>query len=1260
MQHDLIQISTYFPKDVFEIGTTIANSKNVYELNSKNQGAVISAKVKDGGESHRVFVNVSPTPRGQPATNHPGLFESECSCELGESCEHVVAALLASIQPELINHESATKQPAPEGQWMNKIRANQKQSAFQPSLSTYFALKLSTNSNPLNGNPPGHHPSPNNQYPDNRLPNNQSPNNQSPNKPSANNQQETDFKGFGPSRLSLEVFVAKSRTLDSRSNTLALSDKKPIFLDQHITAHPPRYILPIDLKILTVLIKKSKKFELPNPVDISSFVEFSFLQLLLQSGRCSLSITEDTNEQPPSGRTPHWMNAKETQEEIQFTPLLNGPPKHLQPTWHVNHRGDQWLSLNRPKQGINVFGSEAPFYVDVVKNEWGLVGSPLSKQALSLILEGVVLNPKQITTFIKSTKSSLSSNSLANNSITSTPVSRKKANAQASSTNRIYESYKDNQLPLPIKLRLDEHKDVRPRPILKLYSKRISTVVDHSYRRPALIDGAALHFEYGMDSSSLSFHHKEKLHSKTVFSKDCLHTIHRLYDEELAALDQLQEIAPGLVPLNQLHDVDWTEEFNLSEKNRWDLGFTNEDEWQNFLLLTVVTLKEKGWQVEVEPRFRHHFSKAESWYGDIQQSNNKWFDLEMGIVVDGEKINLLPILIQYINEGNPLLSIDYLNEQAADSILNIPLNDGRIIPLKAGRVKRILSVFVELYKTPKVDAQGKLQLAYNQISRVGELDFNEDQDQNDIENGIQWHGRRDLFEKAQQLRLLTEIEQIPTPTALDATLRDYQQTGLNWLQFLRQYELGGILADDMGLGKTIQTLALILHEKQHDRLTRPALVIAPTSVISNWRREAHRFAPSLQVVLFHGSKRHQNPESPFELALPKRKTKKQGNIESRRPTPDIIITSYALIHRDLESWQSYELSYVILDEAHHIKNRKTKVATSVRKLKTQHKLCLTGTPMENHLGELWSIFDFLMPKFLGTEREFKKQYRNPIEKDNNQERAEALSHRLSPFLLRRTKAQVATELPAKTEIIQSVSFNEAQQDLYESIRLSMHQKVRSEITKKGMNKSQLVILDALLKLRQVCCDPSLVKMDEHQNQDKIESAKLELLMELIPEMVEEGRRILVFSQFTSMLAIIEKRLQKSNIDYAKLTGSTRNRDEQIDLFQSLKVPVFLLSLKAGGVGLNLTAADTVIHYDPWWNPAAENQATDRAHRIGQDKPVFVYKLLVENTVEESIFQMQKDKLDLVQSMYRDADPSEYDAEKPFRLSGEELADLLIQ
>ncbi|MGA7980939.1 MAG: DEAD/DEAH box helicase, partial [Chromatiaceae bacterium] len=329
-----------------------------------------------------------------------------------------------------------------------------------------------------------------------------------------------------------------------------------------------------------------------------------------------------------------------------------------------------------------------------------------------------------------------------------------------------------------------------------------------------------------------------------------------------------------------------------------------------------------------------------------------------------------------------------------------------------------------------------------------------------------------------------------------------------------------------------------------------------------------------------------------------------------------------------------DLHVLILDEAQAVKNPRSKAAEAVRALSARHRLCLTGTPLENHLGELWSLLDFLMPGMLGDERRFRRLFRTPIERNGDDARQEQLRRRVAPFLLRRTKEEVAAELPPKTEILRQVPLEGDQRDLYETLRLALHERVRAEVESKGLARSGIIILDALLKLRQVCCDPRLVSLESARKVKR--SAKLDLLMTLLPELLEEGRRILLFSQFTSMLELIEAELKRLGLHedegFVKLTGRTRNRSMPVDLFQAGEVPLFLISLKAGGSGLNLTAADTVIHYDPWWNPAAERQATDRAHRIGQDKPVFVYKLLTEGTVEQKVAELQARKQALADAM----------------------------
>ena len=374
--------------------------------------------------------------------------------------------------------------------------------------------------------------------------------------------------------------------------------------------------------------------------------------------------------------------------------------------------------------------------------------------------------------------------------------------------------------------------------------------------------------------------------------------------------------------------------------------------------------------------------------------------------------------------------------------------------------------------------------------------------------------------------------------------------------------------------------------------------------------EAARFAPSLSILSLQGVDR----KSRFDEI----------------PRHDVVLTTYPLLWRDAAELTRFAYHMLILDEAQTVKNSRSQGAEVVRRIDARHRLCLTGTPLENHLGELWSQFDFLLPGFLGDSNTFAKYWRTPVEKQGDTQRRDLLAQRIRPFILRRRKEEVAPELPPKTIILRKVELAGSQRDLYEAVRAAMDVMVREEIANKGFGRSQIVILDALLKLRQVCCDPRLVKALAAQRVK--ERAKLDLLMTMLPELVDEGRRVLIFSQFTAMLALIENEVKRAGLDYVVLTGETGDRELPVSRFQSGEVPIFLISLKAGGVGLNLTAADTVIHYDPWWNPAVENQATDRAHRLGQDKPVFVYKLIVAGSIEEKILTLQERKAELAEGI----------------------------
>jgi superfamily II DNA or RNA helicase len=583
-----------------------------------------------------------------------------------------------------------------------------------------------------------------------------------------------------------------------------------------------------------------------------------------------------------------------------------------------------------------------------------------------------------------------------------------------------------------------------------------------------------------------------------------------------------------------------------------------------------------------------------------------WFDLSLGMEINGVRHNILPWLPTLIAQAatSPLDPDTGLPN--IPPFIFLPNTAGQgFIRLPTDALKPWMAALLELVGDRSHDFTGdSLKLSRLDAMRTTAS----------LGEGAVWDGAQALRKLVKQLSGQTELPAVPVPTSVQASLRPYQQQGLNWLQFLRQYSLGGILADDMGLGKTLQTLVHIQVEKDEGRLKYPALIVAPVSLMGNWQREAARFCPNLRSLVLHGKDRHELADSLHDH--------------------DIVITPYSLLERDRERWLKTRWHLVVLDEAQNIKNASTQAAQVASQLRARQRLCLSGTPMENHLGEIWSLFHFLMPGFLGSQKKFQDLFRTPIEKLGNPERLEQLRSRVTPFMLRRTKALVAGELPPKIETVMRVELTGKQADLYETIRLGMEKSVREALDTKGMAKSQITILDALLKLRQVCCDPHLVTLAAAKKVSN--SAKLERLMEMLPEMLAEGRRILLFSQFTSMLKLIEAELEKRNIPWVKLTGQSQKRDALIEQFTSGAVPLFLISLKAGGVGLNLPQADTVIHYDPWWNPAVENQATDRAHRIGQTQSVWVVKLVAQGTIEERILGLQERKALLAESMYSGA------------------------
>jgi hypothetical protein len=611
-------------------------------------------------------------------------------------------------------------------------------------------------------------------------------------------------------------------------------------------------------------------------------------------------------------------------------------------------------------------------------------------------------------------------------------------------------------------------------------------------------------------------------------------------------------------------------------------------------------MSDAGWEVVVAPDFAPELVVPEAWYGDLAESGEQVVELDLGIESQGQRHSLLPALLDWLERAPRAIIRQLLTGTPSDEEVTLALDDRRVVQVSLQRLSAALRALTDSLDGQVKPEDGRVRLHRARLAEVAAAG-----------EGWSFSAGDSLAGLGQRLARYEEIERLDPPEGFRAELRDYQRFGLGWLQFLRDSGFGGILADDMGLGKTIQTLAHILTEKRSGRMDRPCLVIAPTSLLFNWRAEARRFAPELEVLILHG---------------PRRK-----GLFGWIGHSDLVLTSYPLMLRDGERLARQSWHLLILDEAQAIKNPRARISRQVRDLDARHRLCLTGTPLENRLEELWSQFDFLMPGLLGSQTDFRRRFSAPIERHQDADRRELLARRVRPFVLRRSKEEVAPELPAKTEIVRTVALEEGQQRLYERVRVMLHERVRQAVQSRGVERSRLVVLDALLRLRQVCCDPRLI--GDTEGRERAGSAKLELLLDLLPELVAEGRRILLFSQFVGMLSLIEQAVKEQGIDYVKLTGRTRNREKVVGQFQAGAAPLFLISLKAGGVGLNLTRADTVIHYDPWWNPAAEDQATDRAHRIGQEQKVFVYRLLTENTIEQKVAELQESKRGLVDGLF---------------------------
>lgn len=678
----------------------------------------------------------------------------------------------------------------------------------------------------------------------------------------------------------------------------------------------------------------------------------------------------------------------------------------------------------------------------------------------------------------------------------------------------------------------------------------------------------------------------------------------RLMDAGAIPVEELELYWPG----DRMMACDLV--FADGEMNMKTLEISGERDALTFAFGIVPTLRREGWDIIETAKWPYRLSRDEAVLSVSTRSEageefqgNDWFSLGFQAEIGGNAVDVAPLIAAFLEQAGEIWEALPDPETLARHLSQHPvyLDRGKqgYVALDLSPIAGLLHLFLTHH------AQlGALHPSDAGVARMAEEAL--------AGSSVRFADKAGILPLARSLQALAEAKSFRAPEGLKAQLRDYQAYGAAWMGSLLEAGFGGVLADDMGLGKTVQTLAL-LQARREAGAPGPALLIVPTSLIHTWQAQATGFTPDLRLLVLHGSDR--------------------AKLRDRVGDADLVLTTYPLLARDRDWLAAREWPLVILDEAQTLKNPASQMAKSLRDIPARGRLALTGTPLENSLQDLWTLIDWINPGLLGDRKRFQTLFRTPIEKHGDATAQARLNRRLRPFLLRRTKEEVAAELPPRTEILDRIDLPKPQQALYETVRSAMDARVREAISTRGLGAARITVLDALLKLRQVCCDPALVKTEAARS--VTDSAKRARLRALVAELVAEGRRVLVFSQFVEMLRLIEADLAAAGIDSLSLTGQTRNRAEVLDAFAQGEAPVFLLSLKAGGVGLTLTEADTVILYDPWWNPAVERQAMDRTHRIGQDKPVFVHRLVAAGTVEEKILDMQARKQALADALFDD-------------------------
>ena len=591
----------------------------------------------------------------------------------------------------------------------------------------------------------------------------------------------------------------------------------------------------------------------------------------------------------------------------------------------------------------------------------------------------------------------------------------------------------------------------------------------------------------------------------------------------------------------------------------------------NWLFDVLPILAEKGFEIYGEDKLdKLKVRRVTPKIISQVSTGTDWFDLNVEIDFEGLRMSYKEVM-----------------KSLKKNTKFIRLNDGSAVKIN----EKILKNLGLIHAFSRQSTKDRIRFSKTQALIIAEIVNNSDRVKTD----------KTFKAHLKKLKNFTRIRPVELPRHFQGELRPYQKSGLDWLAFLNEYGFGGCLADDMGLGKTVQALALLQLQKEKLNKNLVSLIVAPTSVISNWQREASRFTPQLKIYMHYGADR----------------TKEIGHFKQF----DLIITSYALLWRDFELLKEMPFYYIILDESQKIKNPLSVTAKAAYQLKASHRLVMTGTPIENNLTELWAQFQFINPGMLGSLNAFNNYFGKAIEKDGDAQKAEQLRKLIYPFILRRTKEMVVKELPPKIENILFCNMTGPQEKTYEKWRDYYRAVILKAIDEKGLNRSKMKVLEGLTRLRQLAVHPAMVDRQYHQN-----SGKFEALEDMLEDVIRENHKVLIFSQFVKALSLVRKKLDARELPYLYMDGRTRKRQELVDQFQqNEQIKIFLISLKAGGLGLNLTAADYVIHLDPWWNPAVESQAMDRAHRIGQTKKVFVYKLITKGTVEEKILELQRKK-----------------------------------